>query len=72
MTSPTINKINAAIAKHEIELVKGEGYFYFIGTTDAGMNLSNHIQSVFTSTLKDISLEEWIEYAELEVEQASA
>ena len=62
MSAPTLNKINADLAKYGVEMVRGNGYFYFVGLTDAGQHLSDHIDSVFTEQLRSMSLEEWIRY----------
>ena len=56
MTAPTIAKINAAIAKHGIEIVKGNGYFWFFGEID--------IPSVYTCHLRDLTLEQWVQHVE--------
>lgn len=58
MTSPTINKINAAIAKHGVEIVRGNGYFYFIGPE------AEKIPSIYTCHLRDLTLQEYINHVE--------
>lgn len=56
----TLEKINTAIANlGDIELVKGKGYFYFIG-----LSVSVHASGVYVNSVKDLSLEEWIKEAE--------
>ena len=62
MAAPTLNKINADLAKYEVELVRGNGYFYFMGLTDAGQYLADYIDSVFTNQLRSMTLEQWISY----------
>jgi len=62
MTAPTLNKINADLAKYGVEMVRGNGYFYFAGLDAAGQRVANHIDSVFTEQLRSMSLEEWIRY----------
>jgi len=62
MSAPTLNKINADLAKYQVKMVRGNGYFYFAGLTDVGQHLADHIDSVFTEQLRSMSLEEWIRY----------
>jgi hypothetical protein len=64
MTAATINKINSAIAKHGVEVVKGEGYFYFAALPGAPMGVEDCIDSVYSNVLRCMSLENWIEHAE--------
>ena len=45
MTAATLTKINAEIAKHGVEVVKGNGYFYFADTGEE--HLADHIPSVY-------------------------
>jgi hypothetical protein len=58
MTVPTIQKINQKIAEHGVEIVKGNGYFYFAAISDD----APEIPSVYTMRLRDLSLEEWVEH----------
>lgn len=58
MTAPTIQKINQQIAEHDVEIVKGNGYFYFAAIIDD----APEIPSVYTMRLRDLSLEEWVEH----------
>lgn len=67
MTAPTIKKINAAIAQHGVEIVKGDGYFYFADIGDAF--IAEKIRSVYTMFLRDMSLEQWVLYVQLEVKK---
>jgi hypothetical protein len=62
MTAATINKINTAIAKHGVEVVKGDGYFYFADIGDDFV--ADHIPSVYSMTLRCMSLEDWISHVE--------
>lgn len=65
MTAATINKINAEIAKHGVEIVKGNGYFYF---SDIGESfVADSIKSVFSMTLRCMSLEDWVSHVEYEI-----
>ena len=65
MTAATYNKINAAIAKHGVEVVKGNGYHYFAdidGTSDYN---ADRIRSVYDGGfLRSMSLEDWVSYVE--------
>ena len=57
MTAATINKINAAIAHHGVAVHKGNGYFYFY---DIGADfIADSIPSVYSMTLRCMSLEDW-------------
>lgn len=64
MAAATINKINAAIAHRGIELVKGEGYFYFAALTDEGQLVADRVPSVISDILRCMSLEDWIAHVE--------
>lgn len=64
MTAATTNKINAAIAKHGVEVVKGNGYFYFADLPNAPEYKANLIRSVFSMTLRCMSLEDWVAHVE--------
>lgn len=56
MTAATIKKINAAIVRNDVELVKGNGYFYFAALSDNAPD----IPSVYSMTLRCMSLEDWV------------
>lgn len=62
MTAATINKINAAIEKHGVEIVKGDGYFYFADIGEAFV--ADNIKSVYSVNLRCMSLEDWIKHVE--------
>ena len=67
MTAATMNKINAAIEKHGVELVKGNGYFYFADIGEAFV--ADNIKSVYAMNLRCMSLEDWIKHVEEGVAQ---
>lgn len=60
MTIATISKINAAVKDLGVELVKGQGYFYFWSLDDRF--LADSIRSVYCTTIKCMTLEEWVDY----------
>jgi len=60
--APTIGRINAAIAKHGIEIVKGNGYFWFADVSTADRYID--IPSVYTCRLRDLTLEQWVQHVE--------
>jgi hypothetical protein len=60
MTAATINKVNAAIQSHGVELVKGNGYFYFAMLNDDALE----VPSVYSMTLRYMSLEDWVQHVE--------
>lgn len=64
MTAATLNKINAEIAKHGVELVKGEGYFWFAALEGAPMGVEDRVPSVWTCHLRSMSLEQWVGHVE--------
>lgn len=64
MTAATVNKINAAIARHNVEVVKGAGYFYFADLDGAPTFNADKIESVFSTTLRCMSLEDWIAHVD--------
>ena len=61
MTAPTIKKINDILASDGVEVVKGNGYFYFADTGEA--YIAQHIPSVFMMHLRGMSLEDWVAHA---------
>lgn len=70
MTAATIKKINAAIAKHGVEIVKGNGYFYF---ADTGAEfVADSVSSVYSCHLRCMTLEKWVEYVETELKEKCA
>ena len=56
----TIKRVNRAIKKINLEVVKGEGYHYFVDIT-TGEQIGS---SIYVCYLKDLSLEQWIREAE--------
>tara|TARA_R110000851_G_scaffold178010_10_gene324949 strand:- start:1679 stop:1867 length:189 start_codon:yes stop_codon:yes gene_type:complete len=58
MTVATIKKVNAAIADKGVELVKGNGYFYFADTGED--YVADFIDSVYSTTLRCMTVEEWV------------
>ena len=62
MTAATINKVNAAIEKYGVELVKGNGYFYFMDTGEDFV--ADLIDSVYSTTLRGMTLESWVKHVE--------
>ena len=64
MTAATISKINANIARHGVEVVKGNGYFYFADLEGAPEYNADKIDSVFSMQLRCMSLEDWISHVD--------
>lgn len=65
MTAATYKKINAAIAKHGVELVKGNGYHYFADLPNAPEYNADRIPSVYDGGfLRSMPLEDWIAHVE--------
>lgn len=63
MTRATNKNVNEAIADLNIELVKGEGYFYFAALEGAPIE-TNIPESVYVTRIRDLTLEEWVEAAQ--------
>ena len=57
----TVKNINAAIATHGVEIVKGCGYFYFAALPGAPMD-QPEIDSVYTMRLSDLTFAEWVDH----------
>lgn len=57
MTIATTKKVNAAIAAqgYKAELIKGDGYFYFVGD-----DVRIDAPSVYTYRLTDFTVEQWM------------
>jgi hypothetical protein len=64
MTIATITKINAAIAAHGVEVVKGNGYFYFADLPSHDAFTADRIPSVYSAQLRCMTLEQWAEHVE--------
>lgn len=64
MAAATVSKINAAVARHSIEVVKGSGYFYFAALTDEAQAVADRVPSVFSNVLRCMSLEDWIAHVD--------
>ena len=60
MTAATINKINAAVKQYGVAVYKGNGYFYFYDIGEAFV--ADNIPSVYSTTLRCMSLEGWVEH----------
>lgn len=61
MTRANIQGINKAIAHHQIEMIKGCGYFYFMPAMDAPVDLDlPEIDSVYVCHITDMTKEQWI------------
>jgi len=58
----TLKQINRLIAHRQIELVKGDGYFYFCALPGAPFDTVEPA-SVYTPRLHDLSLSRWLEEA---------
>lgn len=67
MTAATITKINAAIEKHGVEIVKGNGYFYFADIGEAFV--ADKIASVWSCHLRCMTLEQWVSHVETEIKE---
>lgn len=54
----TLNKVNKEIKKivPDVELVKGDGYFYFVGKS---VEL-NYSTSVMVNSLNQLTLDQWL------------
>lgn len=60
----TRKEVNRAIAHlGDIELIKGSGYFYFIGNA-----VSTSASGVYVNSLNELSLDEWIAEAQSVIE----
>ena len=64
MTVATIKKVNAAIKKHGVELIKGDGYFYFEDLECSDTCNADKINIVYRDKLNCMTLREWIEHGE--------
>ena len=65
MTAATIKSVNKEIAKHDMEIVKGLGYFYFMPLASSPLDKEfPEVESVYTMRLRDLSKEEWISHVD--------
>lgn len=59
MQATTLSKINKAISNMgDITLIKGYGYFYFIGN-----NVNVKASGVYVNKISDLTLNEWVNEA---------
>lgn len=56
----TIKAINDKIAPHGVELVKGDGYFYFADIGEAFV--ADRVASVWSAQLNCMSLASWTDH----------
>lgn len=63
MNHPTMKEINRQLALYGIELVKGEGYFYFWALNTRTAKILNNLEStsVWVYRLNEHTVEEWVE-----------
>lgn len=60
MTVATLRKINEKIADLGVEVVKGNGYFYF---ADLGEEfVADDVPSVWSNHLRCMTLEQWVDH----------
>jgi len=64
MTVTTIKNVNAAIAHYNVEMVKGAGYFYFVGLAGASYHLDDLISSIYSNYLRDMSIQQYVDHVE--------
>lgn len=64
MTIATIKKVNEAIAKHGVELIKSYDYFHFSGLAGDDRFNEDKIESVFSRSIKDMTVEGWVGHVE--------
>lgn len=69
MTRVTIKTINKAIAAHHVELVKGEGYFYFAGLEGSPVYNEDVVPSVYSNVLGCMSVDEWVSHVETAIKE---
>ena len=64
MTRPTINSINTAISSYYVEIVRGNGYFYFAGLDGSPVYHESIVPSVYSTVLGCMTLEGWVTHVE--------
>lgn len=57
--SATIKAVNKALALLSVELVKGKGYFYFVGT-NGSLFVSG---GVYVNSVKQLTVAQWVKEA---------
>lgn len=71
MTVVTIKKINTEIAKYGVEVIKGNGYFYFADLPGSPEYNADRVPSVYSNTLRCMTLEDWVSHVKDWVPQAA-
>ena len=62
MTTPTINRINAALAEKglPLEIVKSDCYFWFAATEGAPLGIEDAVESIYSNHLREMSVEQYV------------
>ncbi len=68
MTRPTINRINRDIAAYGVEIVMGNGYFYFVPLPGTPFGAADDIDSVYTPRLSDLTHGQWVDHVRTHME----
>ncbi len=68
MANVTRGQVNKEIAKlGQIELVKGNGYFYFVGDS-----VSVDASGVYVNSIGQLTLDQWIDEAKAVLQEVAA
>jgi hypothetical protein len=59
MAKFNIKTLNAEIAKHGVELVKGEGYFYFASLDDRCIAQAKDLESIYVCHFNQMTPAQW-------------
>lgn len=57
-----LKHLNKALEPYNVELVKGEGYFYFSDVGDE--YVAHNIPSVYVNSVRSLNMNQWIEHVE--------
>jgi hypothetical protein len=64
MPAVTIKNINKALndANLPLEIVKGDGYFWFAATENAPAGVEDNVGSIYSNYLRGMSIEDYVEH----------
>lgn len=57
----TLKQVNEELKKYDAELVRGDGYFYFVGDTADYFTE----QGVYVNKLNDLTMDQWVKEYQL-------
>jgi hypothetical protein len=67
MARTTMRSINKKLEGFGVELVKGDGYFYFADLVGSQSYIAENLDSVYTMRVNDLTETQWVDYVSCSV-----